>query len=213
MGLTGGGMDRKRLDANWARLMKVSYAPVRHEGRTHHGDDFGVDVLGDDTPLRRDPLEELGERSRLDLLPSNIGRGVVEVKHDCALVQLLKEELVAFVHRNLCATPQGISSVCPLPAKANAPMKPGNRSSSTLSVTWNLELRCFLGVLAIGIVSLGPPPAWRGLLIGPAVGGVLPVEVRPWIGGGELEPVGKGTGAERGETAWCGFEEGWGRGS
>lgn len=39
----------------------------------------------------------------------------------------------------------------------DSPLNPGNFSRSTLSVTWNLLLLCFLGVFpAMGIVSLGP---------------------------------------------------------
>ena len=51
---------------------------------------------------------------------------------------------------------------------------------SIFSATWKRELRCFLGVLAIGIVSFGVPCdivgpvtlAPRSLDIGPAFGGV-----------------------------------------
>lgn len=51
-------------------------------------------------------------------------------------------------------------------------MNPGSFSRSTLSVTWNLLLLCFLGVLpAMGIVSL---PAPRILPSGPLGGGIPP---------------------------------------
>jgi hypothetical protein len=65
-------------------------------------DDLGVDTLGDDAPLRRDPVEHLGERLALDLLASDIGTGVVEVEDVRALVELLEEELVALDDGDLC---------------------------------------------------------------------------------------------------------------
>lgn len=62
-------------------------------------------------------------------------------------------------------------------------MKPGRRSSSTFSVTWNLLLLCFLGVLGAGMMSFGAPwaavdtgAAPLSLLIGPTFGGVCWLE-------------------------------------
>ena len=60
-------------------------------------------------------------------------------------------------------------------------MNPGNFSNSTLSVTWNLLLLCFLGVFpAIGIVSLAPPLSLpKGPLGGPPPGSADPPAEAP----------------------------------
>lgn len=82
-------------------------------------------------------------------------------------------------------------------------MNPGRRSNSTRSVTWNLELLCFLGVLAMGIVSLGPVVV-LALPAGPAFGGVPCAGVSPSMGGDPLvtPAAAAAAAAERGLTGW-----------
>ena len=95
-------------------------------------------------------------------------------------------------------------------------MKPGRRSSSTRSVTWNRELRCLRGVLAIGIVSLGPVARSLLAVTVPALGGVpageraCPPAALPGLLGNGTAP---GLPLRFGVTGWWGAEEGWGSGS
>lgn len=69
---------------------------------THHADDLRVDALRNNSALGRDPLEHLGQRCGLDLLATNVGRGVVEVKDDGTLVELAEEEVVSLRYGDLC---------------------------------------------------------------------------------------------------------------
>ena len=71
---------------------------------TYHLDNLRVYVICDDTTLGGDVFEHFMEGLSLDLLSLELGVGIVEVKEDCALMQLPDEELRALADRGLWMT-------------------------------------------------------------------------------------------------------------
>lgn len=70
-------------------------------GRTHHRNNFGIDLLRDDTSLGGDVLQHLVQRLTLDALALQIRARVVEVEDDGALLELVDEEIGPLARRNL----------------------------------------------------------------------------------------------------------------
>lgn len=68
----------------------------------HHGHNLWVDLLRNDSSLGGDVLEHLVQRLALDALALQVRASVVEVKHDCALLQLSDKQLRSVRGRDLC---------------------------------------------------------------------------------------------------------------
>ena len=60
---------------------------------THHLHHLGVYVFSDNITLCRDILQHLVQRLGFDLLPFQIGVGIIKVKEDRALMKFLDKEL------------------------------------------------------------------------------------------------------------------------
>ena len=69
---------------------------------TYHVDHFGIDVFSDHTTLRTDVLDHLAESLGFNLLAFELCVGIVEIKEDATLVQLLYKELRTFVWGCFC---------------------------------------------------------------------------------------------------------------
>lgn len=122
---------------------------------THHFDDLWVYVICYHFPLGGDVLQHLVQSLSFDLFALELRIGIVEVEEDCALMQLLDEELWSlgwwgfWVYVLRCGIIGG--------GLQHLPMKDGNFSISTFSVMTNRLLRCFRGGFpTIGMVSFGP---------------------------------------------------------
>jgi hypothetical protein len=94
------------------------------------------------------------QRLGLDLLPPQIGVGVVKIEKNRALMKFLDKELWTLRGRRFCAK-RGSRVDRQKCKRADAPIKAGNFSISTFSVITKRLLRCFRGGLT-GIVSFGP---------------------------------------------------------
>jgi hypothetical protein len=150
---------------------------------TYHLHHLGVYVFSDNITLCRDVLQHLVQRLGLDLLPLQIGVGVIKIEKDRALVKFLDEELWTLRRRRFCAKRVSSQEMRSTTQTRDGPIKGGNFSISTFSVITKRLLRCLRGGLT-GIVSLGPE---RSLLSVELRGGTgSPVnDVRSIVSGGE----------------------------
>lgn len=121
---------------------------------TYHLHHLRVYIFSDDITLCRDVVQHLVQRLGLDLLPLQLGVGVVKIKEDRALVKFLDEELGTLRERRLCVK-RGSAFDHYAQQTRDGPIKGGNFSISTFSVITKRLLRCLRGGLT-GIVSLGP---------------------------------------------------------
>ena len=69
---------------------------------TYHLHHLRVYIFSDDITLCRDVVQHLVQRLGLDLLPLQLGVGVVKIKEDRALVKFLDKELGTLRERRLC---------------------------------------------------------------------------------------------------------------
>lgn len=171
---------------------------------------------------------------RLDPFTLQLLASVIEIENDRALTQFSQEQFWSIRRYHLCQTSHQerpalasanlaqLAGACVQialpsihnPKRTHAPLKLGNFSNSTFSVTWNRLLRCFLGgvLAAMGMVSFGP---CLSLLSAPALGGVaISLEGIPVVGF-PTTPACKPSGgtfadASGGEPGWCGFKCGMG---